>query len=1090
MLSSNQAMFVAWGPGRTLLYNDAYAEILAGKHPEALGRDFLEVWGEIRDDLVPIVEEAYAGRPVHMDDIELIMERRGHKEEAHFAFSYTPVRNEDGAVGGFFCACLETTQTVLVQRRGIAERERLERMFEQAPGFMAMLQGPEHRFELTNPSYQRLIGHREVMGKSVAEALPEAAAQGYVNLLDQVYRTGEALASHGASFAVQTEPGGRVDERILDFVYQPVRDVNGAVEGIFVEGQDVTERVRAETALHAREAELAAEAAAMRHLQSVGALLVQEDSVEAIYECILDAAAEIMGADCASIQMLDPIRQDLKLIASRCFHPQSADFWEWVDAGSGSTCGISLVTGDRVVVGDVEDCTFMAGTADLDAYRRSGIRAVQSTPLRSRAGVPVGMISTHWRDPHTPDERRLRSLDLLARQASDVIERAAALAALRDNEARLRESEARYRQIVEGAEDFAIVTLDKDGIITGWNSGAERVTGFAAADAIGRLGEIFFTPEDRAEGAPDHEMSQARKDGRAADERWHQRQDGTRFWGSGLMMRLPGERGGYLKIFRDRTPEHEADARLRASEARLQVERSFLAEVLAKAPVGFSIVDGEGRVTMLNDRGTQLLGQSFEAAAPHEFAKYGGVHADGRPYEPEDYPTLRAARGERIERERLIYLRGGPAGTERIVLEVDAMPIRDANGHLAGAVTVFEDAGLREQAERELQRRVATAVAELEVAQEALRQSQKLESMGQLTGGVAHDFNNLLTPIVGALDMLQRKGLGGEREQRLIAGAAQSAERAKTLVQRLLAFARRQPLQPIAVDIAKLVTGMADLVRSTSGPQIEVVVEVAEGLASAKADPNQLEMALLNLSVNARDAMPDGGTLRITATEERADTDLSTTLRAGRYIRLSVADSGVGMDEATRGRAIEPFFSTKGVGKGTGLGLSMAHGLASQLGGALTIQSRTGVGTNVELWLPVTSASVEGAGPGAKVQMPMSAAGTALLVDDEELVRISTADMLVDLGYVVVEAGSAEEALDLIRDGLRPGVLVTDHLMSGMNGTDLAHAVRLEQPGVQILLVSGYAENEGVAPDLPRLTKPFRKDELAASLASLRIASV
>jgi signal transduction histidine kinase/CheY-like chemotaxis protein len=446
---------------------------------------------------------------------------------------------------------------------------------------------------------------------------------------------------------------------------------------------------------------------------------------------------------------------------------------------------------------------------------------------------------------------------------------------------------------------------------------------------------------------------------------------------------------------------------------------------------------------------------------------------------------LRAARGERIERERLVYLRGGPGGAERIVLEVDAMPIRSADGRLAGAVTVFEDAGLREQAERELQRRVADAVAELEIAQDALRQSQKLESMGQLTGGVAHDFNNLLTPIVGALDMLQRKGLGGNREQRLIAGAAQSAERAKMLVQRLLAFARRQPLQPIAVDIAKLVAGMAELIGSTSGPQIKVVVEVGDVLPTAKADPNQLEMALLNLSVNARDAMPEGGTLRITADEALIGRDHPTQLRPGPYVRLSVADTGVGMDEATLARAIEPFFSTKGVGKGTGLGLSMVHGLASQLGGALTIQSRRGVGTNVELWLPVISASPETAGAVAEAVHSIAAAGTALLVDDEELVRLSTADMLSDLGYAVTEAGSAEAALALIRGGLSPDLLVTDHLMPGMNGTELAQIVRSERPGVQILLVSGYAESEGVSPDLPRLTKPFRNEELAASIAAL-----
>lgn len=375
--------------------------------------------------------------------------------------------------------------------------------------------------------------------------------------------------------------------------------------------------------------------------------------------------------------------------------------------------------------------------------------------------------------------------------------------------------------------------------------------------------------------------------------------------------------------------------------------------------------------------------------------------------------------------------------------------------------------------------------AELARAQDALRQSQKMEAMGQLTGGVAHDFNNLLTPIVGSLDMLQRNGIGSEREQRLIAAAAQSAERARTLVQRLLAFARRQPLQAISVDVAALVAGIGDLVESTTGPQIRVAVEVADNLPPARADPNQLEMALLNLSVNARDAMPEGGTLRITATTETVAAGHRSQLEAGTYVRLSVADTGTGMEEATLARAIEPFFSTKGVGKGTGLGLSSVHGLASQLGGALTIQSKPGVGTNVELWLPVSSEEAELASTEARHEEDVADRGVALLVDDEELVRMSTADMLSDLGFAVIEVGSAEEAVRLLERDEAIDVVVTDHLMPGMSGTELARHVQHIRPELPVLLVSGYAEIEGVDAGRPRLTKPFRKDELAATLLTL-----
>lgn len=389
----------------------------------------------------------------------------------------------------------------------------------------------------------------------------------------------------------------------------------------------------------------------------------------------------------------------------------------------------------------------------------------------------------------------------------------------------------------------------------------------------------------------------------------------------------------------------------------------------------------------------------------------------------------------------------------------------------------------------ELEDRVASAVAEREEAQAALRQSQKMEAMGQLTGGVAHDFNNLLTPILGSLDMLARKKLGSDREQHLIAGALQSAERARTLVQRLLAFARRQPLRSTSVDLAKLVTGMGDLVSRTTGPQIKVVVEAPADLPLAHADKNQLEMAILNLAVNARDAMPDGGTLRITARSEQVAKSQRAGVPPGKYILLSVADTGVGMDEATASRAIEPFFSTKGIGKGTGLGLSMVHGLASQLGGAMTIQSTPGLGTNVELWLPQSVEVLEEDDP-LPDSVSRSCNGTVLVVDDERAVRASVSDMLSELGYSVTEAASGDEALDIVKRDEGIDLLLTDHLMPGMNGTDLAVAVRALRPETAVLLMSGYAEVEQIDGSIPRLTKPFRSDELAATLATILVSPI
>lgn len=526
-----------------------------------------------------------------------------------------------------------------------------------------------------------------------------------------------------------------------------------------------------------------------------------------------------------------------------------------------------------------------------------------------------------------------------------------------------------------------------------------------------------------------------------------------------------------------------ADSAIRISEARLRL-------AVDHADVGFWDVDFVHNTLIWPSQTKAMFGISADVPVTlQDF--YDGLH-------PEDREATINAFTAAVDPER------------RALYDVDYRTIGREDGIVRWVAAkgrgVFDAAGVclrvtgtaieitaRKAAEEQLRElnatlegRIAQAIAEREDAQKALRQSQKMEAMGQLTGGVAHDFNNLLTPIVGTLDMLQRRGVGGEREQRLICGAIQSAERAKTLVQRLLAFARRQPLQMVAVDVARLVSDMGDLVASTTGPQIKVVVDAPENLPAAIADQNQLEMALLNLSVNARDAMLEGGTLRISASTERVDEGHRAKLPAGEYLCLSVADTGTGMDTATLARAVEPFFSTKGIGKGTGLGLSMVHGLASQLNGALTIQSSPGLGTNVELWLPRSMTRAATTAGSAEPSEPRLMRGVVLLVDDEELVRASTSYMLAELGYRVIEAASGEEAMQVMANGEPFDLLVTDHLMPGINGTDLARVVRTSRPGTAILLVSGYAEREGLDPDVPRLTKPFRKSELAASLCQLR----
>jgi len=383
-----------------------------------------------------------------------------------------------------------------------------------------------------------------------------------------------------------------------------------------------------------------------------------------------------------------------------------------------------------------------------------------------------------------------------------------------------------------------------------------------------------------------------------------------------------------------------------------------------------------------------------------------------------------------------------------------------------------------------LEARVEQRTREHELALAKLHEAQKLETLGQLTGGVAHDFNNLLTPVIGNLDLLRRRLQPGDASHRLIDSALQAASRAATLVQRLLAFARRQDLSVRSVDVAKLLDGMTDMIRRSLGPSIEVQISHAPDLPPARVDPNQLELAILNLAINARDAMPRGGTLTIEA--DSRSSEGATLLKPGNYVRIAVRDSGTGMDEQTLARAIEPFFSTKGLGKGTGLGLSMVHGLAAQLGGTLNLVSRPGDGTTAEIWLPRAAElpRAEEAENRLAVGAPRDA--RILLVDDEDLVRCGTAEMLSDLGYSVLEANSGAEALRLLRSGEPVDLMITDYLMPGMNGVQLVDQARPLSSSMQVLLITGYstiAEGPGAA--IPRLAKPFRQADLSKIIAEM-----
>jgi signal transduction histidine kinase len=389
------------------------------------------------------------------------------------------------------------------------------------------------------------------------------------------------------------------------------------------------------------------------------------------------------------------------------------------------------------------------------------------------------------------------------------------------------------------------------------------------------------------------------------------------------------------------------------------------------------------------------------------------------------------------------------------------------------------------QANAELEQRVEERTREREDALAQVHEMQKMESLGQLTGGVAHDFNNLLMVILGNLQLLRKRVPDEPRFARLIDGAIKGAERGATLTKRMLAFARRQQLKPESVEVMRLIGGMEEMLRRTLGTTIQIDIEPQSDLPAIRVDPNQLELALLNLTLNARDAMPLGGRLEIAARRMLAS-DGPPGLILGDYVCLAVADSGTGMDDATVKRATEPFFTTKGAGKGTGLGLSMVHGLAAQSGGAMRIFSHVGSGTTVELWLPTAERATVEPVDHMAVRSGAGLCYRILVVDDDALIGSATTAMLEDLGHVVIETTSGTRALEVLRSGPMVDLVITDHAMPGMTGTQLSRQIRRSWPDLPIILATGYADlPNGEDPGLPRLSKPYQQEELAAMIAQV-----
>lgn len=623
----------------------------------------------------------------------------------------------------------------------------------------------------------------------------------------------------------------------------------------------------------------------------------------------------------------------------------------------------------------------------------------------------------------------------------------------------------RFELLVQSVTDYAIYMLDPSGIITSWNAGAERFKGYAADEIIGRHFSTFYTPEDLEAGIPATALVTAREQGRFEAEGWRVRKDGTRFWANVVIdpVREPGgELVGFAKVTRDLTVRRAAEEELRRSEERFR----FLLQSVTDYAI--YMLDTNGYVTSWNAGAERFKGYTAEEIIGEHFSRF---------YPPEDQETgvparaLRTALAEgRFEAEGWRHRKDGTRFWANVVID----PVRNDHGEHIGFAKITRD--LTERKEAQLA---------LEQAQQAFHQSQKMEAIGKLTGGVAHDFNNLLAAIMGSVDLARGRLARGEDATRFLDNIMQAAQRGATLTHRMLAFARKQDLELQIVQLPDLVRSAADLLQRTIGPGIIIDMRFPLVLSPVRADPAQLELALMNLAVNARDAMPGGGTIIIGARHERMR--VGDRLEPGEYVCLTVADEGEGMDEETRLKAVDPFFTTKGVGSGTGLGLSMVKGMAEQCGGKLVLHSVVGQGTTAEIWLPVAamdSARLEHMPDQPDRAIRFLEPLAILAVDDDELVLTNTAALLGDMGHTVHQARSGNEAMKILNT-TRIDLVITDYAMPGMTGTELIRAAQAGWPNVPILLVSGYAEiPEGDAVETLRLAKPFRPHQLAGAIAA------
>lgn len=1071
---------IYWGSEYRLFYNDAWAPIPAERHPWALGQRGADVFAEIWDVVGPQFDEVMrTGEGFSTYNQRLDMFRDGRQQETYWNYSLTPIRDEHGSVVGLLNQGNEVTQAVMAERARLAEVGRLRELFQQAPGAVALLRGPDHVYEIANEAYFELVGNREILGLPIAVALPEVVEQGFVALLDQVFATGEAYRGHGARISIARGGDGIVEERLVDFVYQPIKDGNGNVTDIFVEANDVTDRMRAESLLRATEERLEL---ALHSSIGIG-----------IWDWDVPADRVVADSRFARLYGVDP-----------------------EDAARGVPIGEFL---HSIHPGDVE----RLGAA-IDRAVATGEPYAHEYRILQPDGR-VRWVSTHGQCARDEQGQPTRFLGV----AFDITERVEAEEAARATAEELRAATATQAFVYALAEqqraaDDADAIMASTARALGERLGLDRVGFFRVAPdrsllfgpgwTSGRLPPITGVIPAGALGEPVRDQYAVGKTvviRDAATDAVHADTPLARLSPAGIG--VPLLRGGRWvaslfvsqaeprdwsneqialiegvgEIAWDAVERVEATAALSESEAKFRgIVNSIEQMIWSTRPDGFH--------DYYNDRWYEFTG-----------APYGTTDGEGWSdmFHPDDQPVAwqrwshSLATGDPYHIEyRLRHRDGG----YRWVLG-RAHPVRDEAGRITrwfGTCTdIQEIVDAREVLARsraELEDAVEDRTRQLLATEEQLRQAQKMEAVGQLTGGIAHDFNNMLAVVLGALDLLERRMARGETDlARYVDAARDGAQRAAALTQRLLAFARQQPLAPSSIDANAMLTGMLDLLARTLGEAVRVETALDPAPWRVNADPSQLENCIVNLSVNARDAMPRGGTLTIRTTNRVLGTDdaASMGVPAGDYVEIAVADTGEGMGAEVARRAFDPFFTTKEVGKGTGLGLSQVFGFARQSGGHVAIDTAPARGTTVRIVLPRDPHGLDPLPPmGERRATPRGATGeVVLLVEDEARVRHFSAEALRELGYSVIEAADGAEALAMLDRGAQIDLLFTDVVMPGMTGRELAQRAAERIPSLRVLYTSGYTRDAmpsgsetGAAGDAEVLAKPFGVDTLARSI--------